>query len=757
MARRRKRIPVEEVPAVSRAVKLQVKLARRPAGGPSVVTTHKVRSEWFRNIAAWPLREAPVLQVVKERRRARRALEEHDVGAEWELVGPTNIGGRMTCAVCHPDDPDTVWAGAAGGGVWQSTDAGLTWRPLWHRQDSLNVGALAIDPKNPDVLYCGTGEANLSADSYPGVGLYKSTDGGKTWKLIARPKPEGLPPRIGAIAVDPFDSDHVFVGGVAHNYPGELHLEGRAGLYETADGGATWRRLDFVSPAEYRCHALVFHPTKAKLVYAAITEQGLDNGIWRSDDGGKNWTHLTNGLPGPDLFDRTSLAIAPSKPSTLYALAANENARVLGVFRTDDGGDTWKPVHGKSFHYKRKIGSFTAEYEVQMSYNNTIAVHPTDPDHVLCGGVDLHLTTDGGKTWKLATRWEQDRGQPDYAHADHHALVMPAKKPGRVYDLNDGGMDVSDDGGKTWANRSTGLAVTMFYDLDVAQTNANYFGGGAQDNGTPITTTGQPNDFFDITGGDGGFLVFDPKDENHLYASIYNLGIFRFPSADGKWEDVSPPAEDWEKNAVWMAYIAMDPSNSKVAYTGSSRVWRTKDDGKNWQAISPFFNGVISAIEVAAADPKRIYVATVSGGIYRSLDGGATWSGDLSSADLPKFKVTRLQTRPTNADHVLATVANFDVSHVFRSLDGCLHWTDVDKGALPDVPHNSIAVPAQHPDEVYVATDAGVFVSTDFGDTWRNLTRKLPNVGVIDLVYHNSQGTLSAATYGRSIWRIKIR
>jgi photosystem II stability/assembly factor-like uncharacterized protein len=297
----------------------------------------------------------------------------------------------------------------------------------------------------------------------------------------------------------------------------------------------------------------------------------------------------------------------------------------------------------------------------------------------------------------------------------------------------------------------------MFYGLDVAQSNSDCFGGGAQDNGSVITTSGKSDDFFDITGGDGGFLVFDPKDENHIYASIYNLGIYRYPSAENTWEDVSPPASDDEKNSVWMAYIAMDPADSKTVFTGTTRVWRTQDDGKNWQPVSGFLDGVISAIAIAPADPKRIYVGTENGSIYRSLDGGDTWSGDLSSAELPNFKISRLITKPTNADLVIATVGNFGKSHVYLSQDGCLTWQDIDKGQLPDVPHNSLAIPSKRPNEVYVATDVGIFVSTDFGGSWKNLTGNLPTVGVIDIVYHNQENTLSAATYGRGIWRIKIR
>ncbi|HEY3306257.1 MAG TPA: hypothetical protein VGL70_22280 [Candidatus Binatia bacterium] len=758
MAERRKKTRGVQVSGVSRAKKLRLKRRKQKVeSGRFRVTTHKARSEWFRNRTAWPLRDAPVQQLVEQRRRAMSTLASHPAASQWTPVGPSNIGGRMTCVASDPENADMIWAGAAGGGVWQSRDAGKTWTPLWHQQESLNIGVLAIDSKNHSVLYCGTGEANLSADSYPGVGLYKTTDGGATWQLIAPANSTGLPPRIGAIAIDPFDSNHVLVGGVGHHYPNEHLLGGRGGLYESFDAGRTWKRLDFISVSEYRCHAIVFHPAEQGTLYVTVTEQGSKNGIWKSTNGGKDWVHLTNGLPPPELFNRTSLAIAPSKPSILYALAADSHAKVLGVFRSDDGGSKWKGIHGKYFHYKRQIGTEASDYEVQMSYNNTIAVHPQDPNHVLCGGVDLHLTKNGGKTWRLVTRWEQDRGQPGYAHADHHALLMPAQKPGRVYDMNDGGMDVSEDGGQTWSNRSNGLAATMFYDLDVAQTNDQYFGGGVQDNGSPITINGAADQFFDVTGGDGGFLVFDPKDENHIYASVYNLTLVRFPSASGKWEEVSPPATKEERDAVWMAYIAMDPSNSKRVFTASQRVWRTDNDGNSWSAVSDFFHDVISAIEVAPADPKRIYVGTESGEIHRSLDRGNTWSDDLSSATLPKFKITRLITSPVNADHVIATVANFGRPHVYRSLDGAVTWADVDRGRLPDVPHNSLAIPEKFPAEVYVATDVGVFFSPDFGETWQNLTGNLPHVSVVDLVYHSATDSLSAASYGRSIWRLKIQ
>jgi photosystem II stability/assembly factor-like uncharacterized protein len=661
-------------------------------------------------------------------------------------VGPVNIGGRMTAAVSHPTKPERIWAGAAGGGVWFSSDAGQTWQSQWYSQDVLNVGALAIDPKNPDVIYCGTGEANLSADSYPGVGIYQSSDAGKTWRLAAASATTGIPRRIGVIALDPFDSRHVLAGGIGYGEAGVGNDPG--GMYESTDGGITWRRATFITPNNYWCHAIVFNPTSRGVIFATFSARGSASGIYRSDDGGQGWTQLKRGLPAPERFGRTSLALSPSAPHVLYAFAADEASgtadRLLGVFRSKNGGGSWTNVAGTHFRD-----------EGQISYGNTIAVHPADPNHVLCGGVDLHLSTNGGKTWKQVTKWDAQRGTPHYAHADHHALLMPLAAPGRVYDPNDGGLDVSNDGGRTWVNRSNGLAVTMYYDADVAQSDGRAFGGGAQDNGTLITTTGRADDHFEILGGDGGWIVFDPADASHVLASYYNLNIFRFSGQT--YKDVSPPAPDSEKNAVWMAYIALDPKTSTTVFTGSSRVWRTKNDGATWTAVSPPLDGSpVSAIEVAWADPRRVFVGTENGGIFRSVNGGDTWSANIASAALPGHTITRLATSPADADVVFATVANFGHSHVFRSNDAGMTWEDVDKGQLPDVPHHSIAIPLEAPNSVYVCNDAGVFVSVDGGTTWMNLTRNLPRVMVVDLAYHRRDRTLTAATYGRSLWRLAL-
>ena len=719
-------------------------------GGRVRLTHHKARSRWFQARSAWPVREAPVHTLIRERERAAKALAPSaTVPSSWECVGPTNIGGRITALVCHPQHPERLWAGAAGGGVWHSPDIGQTWKSCWSDQDILNIGSLAIDANNPDTIYCGTGEANLSADSYPGAGLYKSSDAGKTWQLLTSTEQNTIPKRIGVIAIDPFDSKHVILGGVGLAEVSATRKD-LGGMYVSFDSGVTWKRATFVSSQNYWCHSIVFHPTKEGTIYASFTEQGSRSGIYRSVDAGTKWEHLTQGLPAPASFGRTSLAISLSNPDVLYAFAKNEasgdNDLLLGVFRSRDGGNRWKSIHG--VHFRN---------EGQISYGNTIVVHPTDPDHVICGGVDLHRTKDGGKTWKKITRWDANRGKPTYAHADHHALVMPAAAEGRVYDANDGGVDVSEDGGTSWTNRSSGLAVTMFYDMDVAQTDSRIFGGGAQDNGTVATKNGLVDSFVTIDTGDGGWNVFDPQDAGHVYTSAYNLLIQRYRGLEKAPVDVSPPASASEQNSVWMCFIAMDPADSKTILTGSTRVWRTTDDGDNWAPCSPHLDGsAISAIEIASADRKRIYVGTENGGLFRSTDGGKTWSPNISSSLLPGHTITRIETHPNFANLLYVAVANFGHPHVFRSHDGGDTWEDVDKGQLPDVPHHVVLIPPDDLKKVYVGNDAGVFTLDVANGIWKSLTGNLPNATVIDLVYHVKDRALFAATYGRSIWRLKL-
>jgi photosystem II stability/assembly factor-like uncharacterized protein len=709
----------------------------RTAADLSVVETHKARARWFQARESWPVREAPVDSLIKERTRAEFRTREAVRAGNWQEAGPTNIGGRTTSIIAHPANPDNIIVGAAGGGVWTSNDGGKSWVGRWHKQPSLNIGSLAFAPLDPETVYCGTGEANLSADSHPGIGLFRSLDFGITWQMLAAADANGLPKRIGAIAVDPNDSSRVLIGGVNH-VPATP-----TGMFASVDSGVSWTHVPIIG-SPYRCHAIIFHPARAGWVFAAIDNAGgAQSGIWRSKNHGSSWTRLSSGLPAGFSFDRASLAIAPSAPDAIYSLVSTRNSAVLGVFRSTDGGDNWTNVAGTHFANER-----------QMSYNNTIAVHPTNANHLVCGGVDIHRTTDGGTTWTTVTKWHVKRGNSDYAHADQHCMVMPASRAGLVYAVNDGGLDVSTDGGQTWENRSAGLATNMFYDLELARSEPKFYGGGAQDNGTVVTFDATPGGFTEIMGGDGGWLVIDPENPfQHMYANVQFMRLFRFRSPD--WTDVSPPENSSDK--PWMAFTVMDPADSNTVYSGSNAVWKTTNDGGNWNRVSPRFDGSpITALEVCRADSKRIYVATENGNIFKSEDGGGSWSQNLSNTTIPGFTITRIKASPDDADRVFVTVANFGVTHVFRSDDAGANWTDVDSGELPDVPHHSIAISESQPNKIFVANDVGVFVSSNAGGAWRNLTGNLPNVPVVDLMHHDATNTLLAATYGRSIWKIEL-
>jgi photosystem II stability/assembly factor-like uncharacterized protein len=257
--------------------------------------------------------------------------------------------------------------------------------------------------------------------------------------------------------------------------------------------------------------------------------------------------------------------------------------------------------------------------------------------------------------------------------------------------------------------------------------------------------------------GDGGWMLYDPKDARHVFASYQRMNIFRF--RDGRKEDVSPKDTDpGERESIWMSKLAMDPEDATIVYAGSTRIWQTRDDGESWRAISHRFDGsAVSAIEVAASDRSRVYAGTESGGFFRSEDGGLSWSPNSAGPEIPGFTITRIECHPRKANVVYITVAKWLASHLFRSDDGGRTWIDLDGGKLPDAPYHAVVMRTDEPTCVFVGGDAGVFASTDGGETWGNFTGNLPPVPVTDLVYHEGDGTLTAATYGRGIWRIFVR
>jgi photosystem II stability/assembly factor-like uncharacterized protein len=737
----------------------------KPAAAPARAPG-KDRS-FFNQHVSFPMRDAAPVELERFWAGATRVNAEIPPEHHWDCLGPHNIAGRVTALVIHPGTPERWLAGSAAGGVWITNDAGESWSQTWSRFAPQSIGALAwVQWDGVWTLIAATGEANMSADTYPGSGLYISFDCGLTWQgMFGAASPEvglrGQPRRIGCIAPGP--RGRLAVGSVY------LDENTAAGLYFADLKRMTCEVCTFEAWGErsYNCHSVLFHPD-GKTLFTAIEPDGTLNGIWRSPDGGQSWEHLTRGLPRGEFFRRISLALAPSDPDVMYALASSRSAHVLGVFRSTNGGRSWKEILGGRFPRER-----------QMDYNNTIAVHPRRPDSVIWGGMKLHRTDDAGRNWRTITK--RERGARNYVHDDHHVLLWPDNET--ILSGNDGGVSISYDGGRTWQERTRRMVTTMFYDLDVAPSNGNVFGGGTQDNGTIIGGVDEmaEGDFVSAIGGDGAWTAFDPADAETAFASSSGFDIRRHirrkPWKDLiGWRFISPKADqmpEGERLQRAFTVLAIDPPNRlgpKRLWAGSARLWSFDISRGRWRPPSHAFDGSpISAIEISNVDPRVVYVGTTKGGIFRSADDGATWCENLAGPDIPARAITSIQSHPALASTVVVTVASTGMSnsgirlstgeylpygHVFRSHNGGAIWEDVDAGALPNVAYFSAAYETHPPYRLFVASDLGVWAEID--GYWVHINGNLPNVVVSDLVYHHRDRTLTAATYGRGIWRMRV-
>jgi hypothetical protein len=740
----------------------------RPRKSPAAPAraSSKDRNFFFQHVS-FPMRDASPVEL--ERFWAGSTRDRSELSAEhrWECLGPKNVAGRVTSLVIHPERPDYWYAGSAGGGVWLTADAGMSWRQTWSRFAPQSIGALGWVKWGVDwSLVAATGEANMCADTYPGSGLYISFDYGLTWQgMFGAASPEaglhGQPRRIGCLAS----------GGPAKLAYGSVYLDEAmpAGLYFVDLRKMAWEVCanDAWGARSYNCHSVVSHPD-GKTLFAAIEPDGTLNGIWKSPDGGKSWEHLTRGLPRGDFFRRVSLALAPSDPDVVYALAASRSGHVLGVFRSGNGGRSWKEILNGRFPRER-----------HMDYNNALAVHPRRPDSLVWGGMKLHRTDDAGRHWRTLT--SKDRGAPNYVHDDHHAILWPDDET--ILSGNDGGVSVSRDGGRTWHERSAGMVTTMFYDVDVAASTGKVFGGGAQDNGTLVAgVDGLPDGHFaPAIGGDGAWTVFDPSDAETAFSSSNGFDIRRhIPGRPWKdfssWQYVSPGPHlmpDGERQQRAFTVLAIDPSatlGTRRLWAGSARLWFMDTRRRRWHRPTQVFDGSpISAIEISVRNPRVIYVGTSKGGIFRSQDRGVTWSENLAGPDIPARAITSIQTHPKLPSTVIVTVAStgalqsgvflvtgehLPYGHVFRSHDNGATWDDLDAGVLPNVAYFSAAYETHPPYRLFIGSDLGVWAEVD--GFWMHINGNLPNVVVSDLVYHHRDRTLTAATYGRGIWRMRI-
>ena len=674
---------------------------------------------------------------------------------DLEFVGPTNIGGRVVDIEFNPINPTIVYAAAATGGVFKSEDTGLNWFPIFDDQPNLSIGDIGIDPNNPDVIYVGTGEANGGHNNFPGLGIYKSIDGGNSWEF------KGLDSTvsIGRIVVDPSNSNRIFVAAVGSYFSPNP----QRGIYLSEDAGNTWGKSLFISDTTGAID-LVINPSNPDIIFAAMWERvrrpvfrsgthlyGPSGGIFKSNDGGITWEKLgsLNGLPDPAVrrIGRIGLTITQSKPSVLYALY-NDGTTPFGLYKTIDEGENWTEMDT----------TFTGSGNFSW-YFGQVRVHPTIAERVFVLDVALLRSSQSGSNWDFSYGYSG----PSQLHVDHHALAFHPDNPNYLISGNDGGINISEDGGLTWSTPAN-LPITQFYEIGLDENNPERFYGGTQDNNTIRTLSGSLNDWTRIWGGDGFYVIVDPNNPDIIYAES-QFGYLVKSTDGGNSFFYALNGIDDEEPTNWSTPVVMDPNNSNILYYGTHSLYRTENGTSSWEKVSPKLTdhsderrlGTITTIAVAQTNSNVIYVGTDDSYIWVSDNVGGSWK--IISDDLPFRWITRVAVDPNDEKIVYATFSGLKwrdpEPRVFRSTDMGITWQNI-SGGLPDAPVNAFAIDNNNSDILYIGNDIGAFVSHNTGNTWNILSESLPIVVVNDMKIHPTENYLAIGTHGRGMYKIDL-
>jgi photosystem II stability/assembly factor-like uncharacterized protein len=707
---------------------------------------------------------------------------------KYRSIGPA-AGGRVCRACGVPGDPHTYYAATAAGGVWKSSDGGLTWKPIFDEQPVSSIGSIAVAPSDPNVIYVGSGEANVRGNVEPGNGIYKSSDAGKTWKLVW--KQEG---QIGTMIVHPTNPDVAFAAVLGHAFgPNE-----ERGVYRTTDGGKNWQRVLY-KDKETGASDVCFDPSNPRVLFAGLwqvrrqpwdmTSGGPGSGLYVSRDGGDTWTRLvappkpespdaakepatgTKRCPGlPEgIWGKIGLAVAPSDHNRVYAMIEAEKG---GLFRSDDGGDTWSLANDARVLRQRAW------------YYSTLSVHPKNPDVVYFPQVPLMRTIDGGKTL------ERVKGTH---HGDHHDVWIDPKDPQRMINSNDGGVDLTTNGGETWY--APPLPISQFYHVNADNQTPYHVSGCMQDLGTasgPSNSLSRGGisltDWIPVGGGETGFTAPDPSDPNVIYAGEYggyvsrfdrrtrqakNVGVYPFnPSGHG--------AEDLKYRFQWTAPILISPHDPKTIYHAANVLFKSRDGGQTWQPMGGDLTrndkskqkwaggpitgdntgvevyGTIFAIAESPKEKGLLWAGSDDGLVHLSRDGGKSWENVTAAIKgLPEWgTVCCIEASPHDAGTAYVVVDAHKLDnmkpYLFKTTDYGKTWDQLANGLDRDVFLRAVREDPKQRDLLYLGTERGVSYSTDGGASWKPLKLNLPTVAVTDLVVKGDD--LVVGTNGRSLW-----
>ena len=704
------------------------------------------------------------------------------LGRERAGVGP--ISGRCTAIALDPTQPDQIiYIGTAIGGVWKSTDGGLTWKPKSDFEACLGIGCVTIDPTNHLRVYAGTGEANQGGEIIPGMGVLISDDGGDTWTLQGNATFAGM--RIGQIIVDP-------------TAPNEVYAATSNGLFHSPDSGLNWNPINVTAAANTWISGLHLDTSDAanKRLFAAIA----GDGVYRRNGAGA-FAKLANNAPSAGIF-RIALAVASSNQQIIYAAFGRSHAHqedLLGVWRSTNRGDRWEQVAALPLPPRATTG--------QTSYNLFLSVDPTNPDRVFTGEVRVWRTTNGGQAWEVVS---EPNGDSIGLHADQHVLVFHPTQPNKIWVGNDGGVFFSSDGGTTWKHRNRGLQTLQYYALALHPTRESIAFAGSQDNGLQ-RHVGHPA-WQKVRGGDGFYCAIDPVNSATWYGSYtfkstasdgtpISAAIYRSTQAgeENSFEDIADDAwlTDYTSRPPFYLPFAHSPTEAGILYIGTSRLYRRRTAPAGWETVTlragntPFSTertiaGVvhrrsdetITAIAISRSNPSIVYVGTADGRFFR-LERGADqlWTSTDRTAGLPGITtsdvISDIAIHPTDPDRVYVAIGyahlawsqlqQIAAGRIFFSVDGGQNWQARGSNAMNvnasgitidhrANPVNAIIIDGANPTHVYIGCDVGVFRSTDEGANWAPWHENLPHSSVSDLQIHQPSRIIRATTRGRSTW-----
>jgi photosystem II stability/assembly factor-like uncharacterized protein len=694
-------------------------------------------------------------------------------GLEWRSIGPANMGGRTADVEGVPGDASIVYVATASGGLWKTTNGGVTWKPIFERQGTISLGDIALAPSNPDVVWAGTGESNVRNSVSFGDGVYKSTDGGNTWQHMGLRDSE----RISTIVIHPQNPDIVYVGALGHAFgPNE-----ERGVFMTTDGGKTWSKTLYID-REHGVSDLELDPSNPNILYAGMWQferkpwthrSGSEKGgVYRSIDGGRTWTKLTKGLP--KLIGRIGVRVAPSNSNVVYAITESKEGT---LYRSDDRGENFRQVSKEARIVSRGF------------YYTTVRVDPTNENRVYAVASGLFVSIDGGKTFRAIT---------GRTHIDYHALWIDPRNPKRMWQGQDGGVAVSYDSGETWEYVNN-MPLGQFYQIHVDNRQPFYYVmGGLQDNGswTGPSRTREPGGIFNddwrmISFGDGFYTINHPDDPEVYLSESQGGNIVRTDFRTREQQQVNPwgrgsgggPAEGQKYRFNWNAPIVMSPHDGKIVYLAGNVVFRSPDFGKTWEQISSDlttndpaklkdaggpvsventtaeYHSTIISIAESPVQKGQIWVGTDDGNLQLTTDGGKTWNNLIGNVSGIAANSSVSHVEPSRTSAQIAYIS-FDRHmlddfrpYIFKTSDGGRTWQNISSN-LPGKAY--VQVVREDPKNtalLYAGTELGLFASYNGGASWTPMNLKnLPNVSVHDIVVHPRENDLILATHGRSIW-----